>query len=245
MSEIVKTEAVVLNKIKYGETSLIVSLFTKELGLVSGLIKGGRSAKSKMSSVADVLNVIQIILYRKESRDLQLISSADLISYFPRIKEDLDSSKYAYAVLELIRNLATENESNPKLFKAILRILDLFDQKKEPPEVLFGRFFVFLLTEIGYELILEDCGICQNRIEPSKETGYSYSSGFICSNCLSSQSMVQKLNPELFSALFCLKFNKSTKNISIDKIIQANIFLERYLKDHIPDFKGIKSLTLS
>ena len=42
MSEIIKTEAIVLNKINYGDTSMIASFFTKDYGRLSGILKGGR-----------------------------------------------------------------------------------------------------------------------------------------------------------------------------------------------------------
>ena len=44
MSEIIKTEAMVLTKMDYGDTSKIVSLYTKDFGKLSAIIKGGRSS---------------------------------------------------------------------------------------------------------------------------------------------------------------------------------------------------------
>ena len=47
MSEIIKTEAVVLSKMNYGDSSNIASLFTEDLGKISVIIKGARTVKSK------------------------------------------------------------------------------------------------------------------------------------------------------------------------------------------------------
>ncbi len=87
MSEIIKTEAVVLSKLNYGDSSLIVTLFTKEYGKLSAIIKGARNPKSKMGLVIDPLNHLQIILYKKDTRELQIISSAEILTYFPKIKD--------------------------------------------------------------------------------------------------------------------------------------------------------------
>jgi DNA repair protein RecO (recombination protein O) len=76
MSEILKTEAFVLSKLNYGDTSSIVSLYTKDSGKISAIIKGARSPKSKMGMIIDPLNFLEIILYKKDSREVQLISSA-------------------------------------------------------------------------------------------------------------------------------------------------------------------------
>jgi DNA repair protein RecO (recombination protein O) len=60
MSEIVKTEAVVLNKIDYRDTSVIASLYTEDFGKISAIIKGGRSSKSKTGRIVDPLNHLRI-----------------------------------------------------------------------------------------------------------------------------------------------------------------------------------------
>lgn len=97
MSEIIKTEAIVLNKIKYGDTSMIATLYTKDFGKLSGIIKGGRSSKSKIGSAVDQLNHLEIILYKKDTREVQLISNASIISHFPGIKNEFKKLQYALA----------------------------------------------------------------------------------------------------------------------------------------------------
>jgi DNA repair protein RecO (recombination protein O) len=242
MSEIIKTKAVVIGKTNYSDSSLVVTLFTEHNGKVSAIVKGARSPKSKLALIIDTLNLIEVIFYRKESRELQIVSSADLISHFPNIKNDLESTKYAFAVLEVLRNLTIENESNERLFKGLVRILEHFENKKELPSVLFARFFMFLISETGYEIILEKCNICGKELNGDNEVGYNYSTGFICKECFESHSGFEKLNSELFKFLYCLKTKKFFNGINNKIIEQGNSFLQRYVQEHVPDFKGIQSL---
>ena len=145
MSEIVKTEAVVLHKIKYGDTSIIVTLFTKDYGKLTAIVKGGRNPKSKLGLIVDTFNHLQIVFYKKDSREIQLISSADIISHFPKLKSDFDSLRYAQAVLELVKNLTVEHEVNLKLFNGIVRIFSIMDESKEPAVTFWTVFYVFLI----------------------------------------------------------------------------------------------------
>lgn len=241
MSEIIKTEAVVLSKINYSESSLIVSLYTKSNGLISAIIKGGRRPKSKLSSVVDVLNHIQIILYRKESREIQIISSADLISYFPKIKAKIELSSYALAICESIKNLLVENESNELLFNGLIRILNLIDSEAEHPAVLFGRFLMFLIKQIGYELNLETCEVCSEKLRFDTKVYYSSTTGFVCSKCYNDKVFN---NSELFNYLYCLKNRKKIDAFSENIYQKGNQFLIEYLKTHIESFKGLNSLTM-
>ena len=215
MSKIIKTEAVVLSKLNYGDSSSIVSLFTKEYGKISAMLKGGRNPKSKLSLIVDPINYLEIIFYNNPSRDLQILSSADIKAYFHKIKEDLDKLKYAHSVIELIKNLSVEHEVNKKLFSGIIRILELIGKGEENPAVSFGRFFLFFLKELGYEF---QPGI--NNIDNIT------------------------INPELFLYFNCLKKNESPGNVSPDVINGAVTFLENYLKYHVSDFKGLQSLNM-
>jgi len=241
MSEIIKTEAVVLNKLNYGETSSIVSLFTKDCGKLSVIIKGGRNPKSKIGFAADPLNYIQTVFYKKDSRDLQILKSADILSHYSNIKQDLEKLKYAFAVLELVKKLTVEHETNLKLFKGLIRILELFDSSNDKPKVLFGRFFIFFLTELGYEIQLSKCAVCGQSNLQNMGLSYKFSLGILCNNCKKIYADIFPVAEELFRFLICLKQNKITNNFRDFTADRAIIFMEKYLRYHIPDFQGIQS----
>jgi len=243
MSEIIKTEAVVLSKINYGDTSIIASLYSKYSGKMSVIIKGGRSLKSKIGMMVDPLNHLEIVFYKKESRDVQLLSGAEIISHFHHLKEDLERLKYSYAVIELVKNLSPESEPNVKIFKGIVRILSLFDSSNESPEILFGRFFLFFIEEVGYQLQLFKCCVCGKDDLRNKILGYNYDSGLLCEDCRVENINNYEINSELFDYLHCLKTNKSIQSVNDYTIKNANNFFETYLKFHISDFKGIQSFT--
>ncbi len=244
MSEIIKTEAVVLSKINYGDTSNIVSLFTKDYGKFSAIIKGGRNPKSKIGYITDPLNYVQLIVYKKDNREIQIISNADLISYYPNLKEDLEKLKYSQAVLELMKKLTVDHEANVRLFKGVIRILSLFDSSKEEPVIIFGRFFIFFLTELGYELQLEKCAICGRTNLQGEDLSYNYEMGIFCSECRKNQVESYYINSELFNHLICLKNSKKIEKPNVIIAQKAIVFMERFLTYHIPDFKGIQAIQL-
>jgi DNA repair protein RecO (recombination protein O) len=244
MSEIIKTEAMVLTKMDYGDTSKIVSLYTKDYGKLSAIIKGGRSPKSKIGLMVDPLNHIQVVFYKKDSRELQLISSADLITHFTLIKEDLEKLKYSHAVLELLKNLTVDHEVNEKLFKGVIRILNLINSDSELPIILFGRFFMFFLAELGYQIQLEQCAVCGRTNLENMELSHNFELGILCNDCRHSNIDFFSINPELFRVLYCLKYSKKIELTNMAVAERAIIFMERYLKFHIPDFKGIQSFQM-
>ncbi|HEX2961853.1 MAG: DNA repair protein RecO [Bacteroidota bacterium] len=245
MSEIIKTEAVVLSKMNYRESSTIATFYTKDLGKISGIIKGARQPKSPVGHKIDSFNHLQIVLYKKAGREIQLISQAELISYYPRIKEDLLKLKYASASLELVLAMTIEEEANERLFRGLVRILNLFETSNRRPGVLLIKFIVFLLKESGFEIQFERCSICGRPIGAEEKKYYfNFERGMICSSCSHEVAGSMQLSPELFQFITGLSNIGSEEKISAGEIDNTLNFLEKYLKYHVPEFKGIKSIHL-
>lgn len=244
MSEIIKTKAVVIKKLDYGDTSKIATFFTEDHGKITAIVKGARSPKSKMGAVVDVLNTVQIVYYKKENRDIQLISQAELINHYSKIKEDLDKLRYASASAELLLNLTLEDEAHPKLFKGTERILDLINDSSDPPAIYFIKFILFFLKEIGYEIQLNVCSNCEKEIETGMPYSFSFNSGVLCGDCKHEDLVSYEFSPELFILLICLSRRNNACKYSLNDISKLIYFFEKYISYHIPEFKGLKSLHL-
>lgn len=242
MSEIVKTEAIVLSKMDYGDTSIITNIFTKDFGRFSLILKGGRNPKNRVGPLLDIPNFINIVFYKKENRELQLLSSADMINYYPSIKADYNKIIFAFAVVELIKKLIPEVEPHEKLFNGVVRILSLIDSSDEADEILFSRFFLFFLEEIGFEIQLNQCRICGKKQLENQLNAFNFNSGIICGECKANNQYYYDIDAELFKYLVCLKFSKKVEAFKISTANNAIAFMEKFLKFHISDFQGIQSL---
>ena len=71
--------------------------------------------------------------------------------------------------------------------------------------------------------------------------GYNYELGIFCSRCSSNFRIDFKISQELFNYLLCLKYNNNADDFKDFTADRAIVFMERHLKFHIPDFKGIIS----
>jgi DNA repair protein RecO (recombination protein O) len=243
MSEIIKTDAVVLSKMNYSDSSCIASLFTEDFGKLSVMVKGARSSKSKFGKIIDPINYLSVVIYKKESREIQLLSQADIIDYYPGIKNELVKLWYSQAIIELVKNLLAEHEVNKKIFKGVIKILSRLNLGDERPEVTFGRFFIFFLKEIGYEIQTDSCTLC-GKVKFANNVHYNYDKGLICGECRKSVVDNYDINLELLAYLKCLKNNESAETFSNLITRKAIIFMENHLKYHVSDFKGVGSLKL-
>jgi DNA repair protein RecO (recombination protein O) len=241
MSEIIKTKAICIKKIDYGDSSKIATLYTAEFGKISVIIKSGRNKNSKIGAIVDIFNLIDIVYYNKNNRSIQLLTQADLIDFFQNIKSDIELLKYASAILELFNEIIHEGESNSLLFAGLHKILVLLNKKSESPQVLFIKFLVFFIKELGYEIDFNRCSLCFDIIE--ENDGYFDSkNGIICSECFSQANMPINISKELFNFLKSLSNKNNANNVKNLDLITS--YLLRYLSTNIPEFKGLLSLQI-
>jgi DNA repair protein RecO (recombination protein O) len=244
MTNILKTEAIVLNKINYGDTSKIVNLFTKDVGKIAVMVKGGRDSKSKAGKITDPLNYIQVIYYQKDTREIQLLTEADLVLFFHNIKNDIDRLSYSSAILELFIKLIPENECNLRLFKGLLKILGLMDNLSTSSIDLFNSFFMFFIKEIGFEIQIEHCSSCNRTDLGTLSRAYSFEKGVLCDNCKSNNFYETVIPTELFNYLISLKTKNDNYETNLKIKEDAIKFMEKYIRYHFTDFHELQSLRL-
>src|SRR5437868_8279770 len=127
-----KATALVVRTTDWSETSRISTLWTRELGKVRCLAKGGRRLKSNFDSALDLLTVCNIVLIRKSSESLDLLIEAQVQERFPRLRADLPALYGAYYVAELLGDWTEEYDPHPLLFAEALETLRCLGQPGTP-----------------------------------------------------------------------------------------------------------------
>lgn len=242
MPVIQKTEGVILRKSDYGDSSNIILVYTRDFGKISAIIKGAKSPKSKYGATADILNRVEIVYYNKEGRQVQTVSQIDLVKHYQKIKEDLDSLKYATAILELVSVLTLEEEHNRRLYEGLVKIFDLLESGGTNKKYLFTKFYLFFISELGYKIAVDRCIICSKSLLNGSKLFFNLDNGFMCHDCGKDHLYHNEFSPELFEKLICLSTKKNDFSISNEELDSIISFLERYLSFHIGTFNGLNSL---
>src|SRR5947208_2722514 len=126
-----KATALVLRTTDYSETSKIATLWTREFGKVRVLAKGGRRLKSRFESALDLLTLCSIVLLRKSSGGLDLLTEAQVIQRFPGLTLHLPALYGAYYVAELLEAGTEENDPHPVLFDHAVATLGALSEARE------------------------------------------------------------------------------------------------------------------
>jgi len=121
--EIVRTEAVVLQNLNYGEASQIVTLFTREKGKLGVMAKGARQPKSAFGSTLQPTAYTQVVFYYKPTRDLQILSESSHVESFHRLRKRLDTLTAGLRIVELVDALMETEDPQPAVFELTVRVL--------------------------------------------------------------------------------------------------------------------------
>lgn len=163
---IVETDALVIRSHRLGETSLIVSLFTADFGLLRCVAKGARGPKSRFGASLEPGVRLRAVVYRKLNRDLQLLSKADVISYWPALWEDPDRFACAGAVLEFLERAAYGEVEDPGLLELATDTLAAMARAPLPAsEAMLRAFEVQACRRLGYAPELTVCLECRRPLE--------------------------------------------------------------------------------
>jgi len=238
---IVETEAIVLNSMKYGDTSKIVSLFTKSFGKVSVLAKGSRKAKNKFGSSLEPLSYSSISFYNNPSRDLKVLSNSELFLPLRKIPESFPHLSAGLIMSEAISQVVDLNEINTEIFELVTQILIKLNELLPNPQNYTTYFHIKLAEILGFALDL-------NLPETDKnELLFSFSNGCFIKDT-NSMSLSYKFNinvAKFLSEINLLEFNQISDIESNKRCTEIlNDFFVRYFSYHLDKKYSYKTLNL-
>jgi DNA repair protein RecO (recombination protein O) len=178
-----KATALVLRTTDWSETSRIATLWTREFGKVRALAKGGRRLKSNFESSLDLLTVCSIVLLRKSSGSLDLLTEARVVQRFPRLRSDLSALYAGYYIAELLSDLTQDNDPHPSLFDGTLRALADLGKPEMETGTRLARWELGLLRELGFSPVLDRCAVCAALVTEENLVFSASAGGVLCVTC--------------------------------------------------------------
>lgn len=195
-----KAHALVLRTTDWSETSRIATLWTREFGKVRALAKGGRRLKSSFENALDLLTECRIVLLRKSSGGLDLVTEAQVVRRFAALRGDLQALYSAYYVAEMLNDAFEENDPHPALFDEALDAVAVLGTSGVCAPVRVIRFELVLLRELGYRPSLDCCAVC--GVEVGTATAFSAAAGgVVCDACQPKQRDRRPLSAAAWEAL--------------------------------------------
>jgi DNA repair protein RecO (recombination protein O) len=148
VTEIIKTEGVVLKRRDFGETSRVAVAYTRDAGKVQLLAKGARNPKNKYGAALEPLSRGEFVFYWRESKELFTLSETATIRPGRFIREDAKALPYGLAMVEAVDKLSGEGDADPRLYELLASTLEALD-RGGPPAPLLAQFLLKLAAQLG------------------------------------------------------------------------------------------------
>ena len=219
-----RVEGIIITDRPYSETSKLLTIFTKEHGLINVMAKGAKQLKSDLRSVTERLTYGYFNIQYKENK-ISLLINVDVINSLRKVRTDINKISYVSYILELTEQVAKQH-FNDNLYQlaisSILKINDDYDGF-----VIMNILELKYLDFLGVMPIIDECAVCGSKASIS--TLSASLGGFICNKCRKNEILVSEKTLKLIRAYYYIDIEKIEK-IVVSEVAknEINKFLDEY-----------------
>jgi DNA repair protein RecO (recombination protein O) len=181
---LVVTEAIVLHAFDYLESSRILRLVTRDAGVRSVLARGAKRSRKRFGAALDLYAEGTAELQTKVGRDLDTLSSFDVVRARPQLAGQMSRFTAASTVAELTLRFARD-DADPSLYDAVAGALDAIaaageDRVRDIALAAAWR----ILAELGVAPTVDACAECHAEIDSGAAAMFSHpAGGSLCARC--------------------------------------------------------------
>ena len=236
-----KTKGIVLRAVKYGETSLICSIFTEAFGVQSYLVQGVRTSAKKKQSRAGMLQpttLLDMVVYNKPTGGLQRIKEFQTAHLYQTINEDVVKNSIALFSVEILLRLLPEHAAMEDLFDTAFNYFVSLDKEEHKKS---GNYPLYLMIQcsnmLGYNI--NGAYSADTPYLSLLEGGYSH-------NPPSEPPYVNDTEANLLDKLLVCNTLNDTRNIQMNSDARAHLldWMLAFMHSHTQHMGEIKSLPI-
>lgn len=230
-----------MRTIKYGDSSIITSIYTELFGIQQYLVKGVRQSSKTSAGKASYFNpaaILELQVYHNELKQLQFIKEFRWAYLYESVLFNVVKNTVAIYVMELLQHSLKQPEANPELYYLIEDTLKQLDRGNP---TLTGNlplyFTLHLAAELGFQL--------QGNYSSETPVLDLQEGVFVSQTPLHPYYLAGQL-AEITSMIAGLNFYNELENISLNKNIRRQLLeaYQQYLALHIAGFGQMKSFAI-
>ena len=234
--KLISLEGIVVSTVPYKESSKIINIFTKDMGLIGCIAKGCKSIKSKLRLGSEKFAYGTFHISYKEN-GLSTLTEVDIEDYFINIKSDITKISYLSYICELSEKVFRES-NDKEIYSLMINAIKKIEENYEP-KIITNILELKYLNYIGINLNLDECVSCGNT---KVATISLQKGGYICSNCRTNEPQVEEKVLKLLRLYYYVDISKIT-NLDIEKEISNKI--NRIITEYYDLYSGVSSKTKS
>jgi DNA repair protein RecO (recombination protein O) len=229
-----KTRGIVFKVTDYGESSVIVQLFTEKFGLQSYMVNGAKKPKAKISrNMLQPLHLLDMVVYHKNTGNVQRIKELKNTPLLSSIPYDVIKSSVAIFLNEVLYKAIKQQSPDEHLFNFVFSAIEWLDHQTDG----IANFHLLFLIQLTRYL-----GFYPDRYLAGEADYFDMKNGVFCRFKPDSVSYLSPPHTQNFTRLIQCNFeNMQLLKLSNDERRYLIQKLLEYYAHHIENFGNIKS----
>jgi DNA repair protein RecO (recombination protein O) len=238
VSQVFKTKGIVLRTLKYGETSVIASVYTELFGVQSYIVKGVRQSSKKGQNKISFFQpaaILEMEVYHNEFKNLQFIKDFQWDYMYTSVYFDVVKNAVAMYMIELLQHSLKQPEANPELFSLIEESLKQLDKGNDALTANLPLYFTLHLgTELGFQI--------QGEYSDRTPVIDLADGQFAAETPIHSQSLEGEL-ARITSEINVISFYSDLEKIKLSRNTRRQLLeaYQAYIAFHVQDFGEMRS----
>ena len=244
---LVKTEAIVLHSLKYGETKLIVDMFTREAGRLSFAVPLSKSPKGRLKKqYFQPMTLLEVEIDLRQRLQLQKLKDARLLSAYASIPFSPEKLALSLFIAEFLYHALRSEQQNEPLFAYLVDAMQWLDIAETGYANFHLTFLMRMSRFLGFYPNLEVRGM-RSEVREMSETEFFFDlrEGQFCTSAPTHRDFLQPDDARRIHTLMRMDFptmhlyrlNRTDRNRIVDVLLH-------YYHLHIPQFPELKSLSV-
>ena len=179
-------QALLLRRVEYGESDLVVTLLTDTIGRISALARGARKSVKRFGGVIEPMHTLRISYDDRSGAELVVLREAKLERARPFLVTSLENMQAAGLALNWVRKAAPPRTPEPEVWAAMTELLDRLGDPdaKKSARAMLAATGLRLLSAFGWGIDLERCVSCGKAPGPAQAAAVDAArGGLICRDC--------------------------------------------------------------
>jgi len=234
-----KTKGVVLRTIKFGETSIVVSVFTELFGLQSYLVNGIRQVSKKGTAKGAYFqpgSLLDLVVYKNEFKNLQRIKEYKWAYLYQHLFSDIFKNAVALFTIELLNKCLKEPEPNNELFYFVEDALLHLDEATPTVTANYPLFVALHLAVFFGFRINDEFSQAQHYLDLQE--------GVFVEDQPRHSHYLQDREAEAVSHILKVMHPRELEDVKLNQDMRRRILtaLEGYYALHVPEFGTLRTL---
>ena len=159
-NQTLKVTGIVIREVKTKESDKIITVLSRELGVINIYVKGAMRLKNKFHSAVGLFTYSEFVLFESRSSDLYQINEASVKHIFYRLSTNVEYLALAMYMSELVCEVNVPNDMNNEILRLFLNILHMLTSEKWNVDLCKAAFEMRLMCDTGFRPNLVGCVTC-------------------------------------------------------------------------------------